>query len=79
MSQKSKSREHLKALKQRMNLWTSGETLELVQEGETIQRDLGPLNISSTFAKICKKFTREMYKENVNNAMNLVCKTGFFH
>ena len=62
-----------------MNLWTSGETLEFVHEGETIQRDLGPLNTSSTFAKISKKFTREMYKGNINNAMNLAYKTGSFH
>ena len=37
-SQKSKSREHLKALKRPMDLWTSGEVQNLPHEGETIQK-----------------------------------------
>ena len=41
-SQKSKSREHLKALERRIDIWTSREILELLNEGETIQKDLRP-------------------------------------
>ena len=38
-SQKSKSREHSKALERHMNVWISGEILDLPHEGETIQKD----------------------------------------
>ena len=38
----SKSRKPLKALERRMDLWTSGEILDLLHEGETIQKDLRP-------------------------------------
>ena len=68
-SQKSKSREHLKALEQCMDLWTSGEILDLLHEEDTIQKNLRPSNIPSTVAEISKKFTREMHKGNVTNAM----------
>ena len=56
-SKNSKSRDHLKALERRMDLWISGEILDLLQEGETIQKDLRPSNTTSTAAKISKKFT----------------------
>ena len=36
-SQKLKSREHLKALERRMDVWTSEEFLELLHEGEAIK------------------------------------------
>ena len=62
----SKSREHLKALARRMVLWLSGEILDLLHEGEKIQK---PSNTPSTAAKISKKFTREIHKGNVTNAM----------
>ena len=68
-SQKSKSREHLKALERCMDLWTSGEILDLLHEEDTIQKNLRPSNIPSTVAEISKKFTREMHKGNVTNAM----------
>ena len=68
-SKKSKSREHLKALERCMDLWTSGEILDLLHEEETIQKNLRPSNTPSTVAKISKKFTREMHKGNVTNAM----------
>ena len=40
--------------------------------GETIQKDLRPSNTPSTVAEISKKFTREMHKGNVTNAMKLL-------
>ena len=55
-----------------MGLWTSGEILELLHEGETIQKDLRPSNTPSTVAEISKKFTREMRKGNVTIAMKLL-------
>ena len=71
-SQKSKSREHLKVLERRMNLWTSGEILDLLNEEERIQKDLKPSNTPSKVAKISKKFTREMLNGNVTNAVKLL-------
>ena len=53
-SQKSKSRESLKVLEWRMELWTSGEILDLLHEGATIQKDLRPSNTPSIVATISK-------------------------
>ena len=72
-SKKSKSRDHLKLLERRMDLWISRKILDLLHEGETIQKDfLRPSNTPSTVAEISKKFTREMHKGNVTNAMKLL-------
>ena len=71
-SQKSKSREYSKALERRKGLWASGEILDLLNEGETIQKNLGTSNTLLTVAKISKKFTLEMHKENVTIAMKLL-------
>ena len=70
-SKKSKSRDHLKALEPSMDLWISGEILDLLHEGEIIQKDLRPSNTPSTVAEISKKFTQEMHKGNITNAMKL--------
>ena len=40
LSKVSKSKDHLKALERRMELWRSGNLLGLFQEGLTIQRNL---------------------------------------
>ena len=71
-SQKSKSREHLKALERRMDLWMSGEIRHSLHEGETIQKDLRPSNTPSTVAEISKKYTQEMHKGNVTIAIKLL-------
>ena len=71
-SQKSKSREHLKALERRMDLWMSGEIRHLLHKGETIQKDLRPSNTPSTVAEISKKYTQEMHKGNVTIAIKLL-------
>ena len=55
-----------------MDLRTSGEILDLLHEGETIQRDLRPSNTPSTATEISKKFTREMHKGNATIAMKLL-------
>ena len=49
-SQKKKNREHLKALERRRDLWTSTDILNLLHEGETIQKDLRPSNTPSVVA-----------------------------
>ena len=71
-SQESKSKEHLEALEPRMDLWKSEEILQLLHEGETIQKYSRPANTPSAVTELPKKFTREMYKGNVTNAMKLL-------
>ena len=71
-SKKSKSKDHLKALERRIELWTSGELMELLYEAETIQKSLTSTNRPKTIAEISKKFIREMQNGNVNGAMKLL-------
>ena len=71
-SRKSKSKDHLTSLENRMKLWHAGEIMELLKEAETIQKDLRVSNTPSTIAEISKKFTREMRKGNINSAMKLL-------
>ena len=59
-------------MEQRTDLWASREILDLLHNGEMIQKDLRPSNTPSTVAKISKRFTREMQKENATNAMKLL-------
>ena len=40
LSQKSESKDHLSPLERRIELWESGELVELVKEAETIQKYL---------------------------------------
>ena len=70
-SRKSKSKDHLKSLENRMKLWHAGEIMELLKETETSQKDLRVSNKPSIIAEISKKFTREMRKGNINSAMKL--------
>ena len=72
LSQKSKSKAHLRALERRLELWESGEVIELLKEGDTIQKNMKATNKTVPTNAISKKFTREMRKGNVHNAMNLL-------
>ena len=46
--------------------------LQYYQKDLSIQKDLRPSNTPSTVAEISKKFTREIHKRNVTNAMKLL-------
>ena len=70
-SQKSKSKDHLRALERRLELWESGEVMELLKESDTIQKNMKATN-KTTINEISKKFTREMRIGNVHNAMKLL-------
>ena len=59
-SKESKSKDHLKALKRRMELWQSDDLLELLQESLTIQRTLKSVKGSKTVAQISKTLVEEM-------------------
>ena len=71
-SQKSKSKDHLRALERRLELWESGEVMELLKESDTIQKNMEGTKKTTSINEISKKFTREMRKGNVHNAMKLL-------
>ena len=54
-SGKSKSKDHLKSLENRMELWHAEEIIELLKRAETIQKDIKVSNTPSTIAEISKK------------------------
>ena len=71
-SQKSKSKDRLSALGRKMEFWESGELMELLKEAETIQKCLKTTNTASTINEISKKFSREMRRGSVHNAIKLL-------
>ena len=71
-SKRSKSKEHLIALERRIELWKSGEFLELLKEGATIQKDLRDVIENKTLSEISRKFTTKMQKGNVNGAIKIL-------
>ena len=71
-SQKSKLKDHFRVLEPRLELWESGEVMELLKESDTIQKDMKATNKTTSINEISKKFTREMRKGNVHNAMKLL-------
>ena len=58
-SQKSKSKDHLRALEWRLELWESGEVMELLNESYTIQKNMKATNKMTSINKIYKKFNEE--------------------
>ena len=68
-SKESKTKDHLKALARRMELWQSDDLLELLQESLTIRRNLKSVKGLKTVAQISKKFVEERQKGNVNGAL----------
>ena len=62
-SQKSKSKDHLRALEWRLELWESGEVMELLNESDTIQKNMKATNKMTSINKIYKKFNEEWGKE----------------
>ena len=71
-SQNSKSKDHLSALARRMDLWESGKLMKLLKETETIQKYPRTTNTASTINKILKKFSYEIRRGNVHNAIKLL-------
>ena len=71
-SQKSKSKDHLRALERRLELWASGEVMELLKESDTIQKNMKVTNKTTSVNEISKKFAREIRKGTFHNAMKLL-------
>ena len=68
-SGKSKSKDHLKSLENRMELWHAKEIMELLKRADTIQKDIKVSNTPSTIAEISKKITRQMKKGNIDTVV----------
>ena len=58
-SKKSKSRDNLEALEQKMEPWQPGDLLELLQKSLEIWRNLKSVKGSKTAAQISKKFVKQ--------------------
>ena len=71
-SKKSKSKDHQKALERFIELWASGELLDLLKEAETIHNNLKSISGCSNTAEIFKKFSKEMKKGNCNNPSKIL-------
>ena len=71
-SKNSKAKDHLTTLKRRMQSWLKGDLIELLHEGETIQKNLTQQLTKEDVRKISKKFAALMRKGNLNAATNLL-------
>ena len=69
----AEAKDHLKALERSIELWNSGDLLDLLKEAETIQENLVSRKTSTNIVEISKKmFSEEIKKRNVNNAMKIL-------
>ena len=71
-SKNSKVKDDLTALERRMQSWLEGDVMALLNEGETIQKNLTQQLTKGDIGKISKKFAALMRKGNVNAAINLL-------
>ena len=71
-SKNSKSKDHLKVIERRIELWTLEGLLDLLEEDETIQKISESRKTSTNIAEISKKFSQEIKKGNVNSAMEIL-------
>ena len=71
-SKNSKSKNHLKLLERRFEIWKEGNINELYEEGKAIQDRLKSNGSSNDIAKIPKKFKLLMQKGNVNGALKIL-------
>ena len=58
-SKNSKSKDHLKALERRIELWTTGDLLDLLKEAETIHRSLK----SGRHLQIERRYPKNFHKK----------------
>ena len=72
-SKRSKSKDNILALERRMCLWYEGNVLELLKEGETIQKSLASsVDSSKNIDQISKRFAEHIHKGNVNGAIKVL-------
>ena len=71
-SKKSKSKDHLKAVERRIQLWTEGNIRELLCEGKTIQERMHSATFTPDIARTSQKFKSLMQSGNINAALKLL-------
>ena len=71
-SKTSKSKDHVKALERRLELWRKGEIISLMREAETLQSRLPKPTDKRDIASISKRFKNLMENGNVNGAIKLL-------
>ena len=71
-SKNSKSKEHLKSLERRFEIWKEGNLNEHYEEGKTIQDRLKSDGSPNDIVKISKKFKFQTQKGNVNGAFKML-------
>ena len=71
-SKNSKAKDNLTTFERRMQSWLKGDLMELLDEGETIQKNLAHQLPKGDMGKIPKKLAALMRKGNANAAINLL-------
>ena len=71
-SKTSKSKDHLKALERRLEVWNKGDITALFREAETLQQRLPKPQEKSDIASISRRFKNLMESGNVNGAIKLI-------
>jgi hypothetical protein len=73
-SRTSKSKDHVKHLQRRMDLWREGSIEELLDEGKCIQKRLPKVTSSSDDESISRIFRNIMLQGKVQNALNFLSR-----
>ena len=71
-SKNSKSKNHLKLLERRLEIWKEGNLNVLYEEGRAIQDRLKSDGNPHEIVKISKKFKFQMQKGNVNGVLKIL-------
>ena len=71
-SKNSKSKDHLKSLERRFEIWKEENINKLYEDGKTIQDRLKSDGSPNDIVKISKKFKLQIQKENDNGALKIL-------
>ena len=71
-SAKSKSQDHVAALKRRMKLWKDGEIMSLLSEAQVIQKRMKSGQFRQSHCDIAAKFSKLMGEGKINQATRLL-------
>ena len=71
-AKESKSKDHVKALQRRLELWHKGEFEQLLDESQTLQERLPKTSTKSDISAISKRFANHMKKGEINKAINVI-------
>ena len=72
LQKSSKAKDHLKALKRKLELWNQGNLHELLHEAMTVRKSLKTISSSRVTGETSKRFASLIHKGNVNAAIKLL-------